>query len=168
MNGRTDICVGVKRVEPGHESCQQVIPLELLRAQILAVGKDEIYQNGGGICKHDEIHELSEAVRVIQKGIQQHAHQEYEPEQIGNQEELVKGDQPIQRAAHLMIMRHRVKTFHIQEKQAVHRPVEQQKQMAEAGASQLLQPEAPVVHHGNFLFFRPFVFQIFHCSCNCI
>ena len=159
MDGGADVGIGIELIEASNESCQQVIPGKGRRAQVLTGGPDQVHKEGGTVCKDDEMHHPPEGFRVVEKRVDVHAHQEHEPEQVGDQKPLVEGDPIIQGAVHHMVACHRAKALHIQKQQAVHRPIEQQLQVTVGFVVYLAQTESAVINSRrqdlHFLFVPP-------------
>ena len=63
MDGGADVGIGIELIEAGNEGCQQVIPGEGRRAQVLAGGPDQVHKEGGTVCKGDEMHQ--EAYKLL-------------------------------------------------------------------------------------------------------
>ena len=105
------------------------------------------------------MHHPLEGFRVVEKRVDVHANQEYEPEQVWDQEPLIKGDPIIQGTVHHMVACHRTEALHIQKQQAVYRPIEQQLQVTVRFVVYLAQAESAVINSRrqdlHFLFVPP-------------
>ena len=108
---------------------QKIIPLEFRGAQILAGGKKEIDDYRRRVGHHDEIHHLLERRNVVYQRVDVHSDQIDEPEKIGDQEQLAKGDRVVEGAMDRIIPLGAVDLFHKEEEKSVDRPIEEQPQV---------------------------------------
>ena len=112
MNGRTDICIGIKLVKTFQKFCEQVISFKNHGPQFLAVWKQHIDEDRYCIGHHNKFHKFCERFRIIQQGIDLYPDQENKPQKIRNEEVFTKRDLIIQRAV----------DGRIEKKESIHRP----------------------------------------------
>lgn len=79
MNGRTDICIGIKLIKSFQKFCEQVISFKNHGPQLLAVWKQHIDDDRQGVGHHDKFHKFYESLRIIQQGIDLYPDQENKP-----------------------------------------------------------------------------------------
>ena len=126
---RADVGVGIECVVARHKPRQKIIPLEFRGAQVLAGGEDEIDDYRRRVGHHDEIHHLLERRNVVYQRVDVHSDQIDEPEKIGDQEQLAKGDRVVEGAMDRIIPLGAVDLFHKEEEKSVDRPIEEQPQV---------------------------------------
>lgn len=123
---RADVGVGIECVVARHKPRQKIIPLEFSGAQVLAGGEDEIDDYRRRVGYHDEIHHFLERRYIVYQRVDVHSDQIDEPEKIGDQKHLAKGDRVIEGAIDRIIAIGTVDLFHKEEEKSVDRPIEEQ------------------------------------------
>ena len=98
VEGRTDIRVGVKDVEPGGKPGQGIVPGENRGPQVLAVGEEEVDQHRHPIGEADEGHHPPEGRDLPEVGVGHRPAEIEEPEEVGHHGPLPEGDEVIQGA----------------------------------------------------------------------
>ena len=69
MEGRTDSRVGIHGVNESDQLRQNIVPGKYLRAQILTVGKDDIYRHSNDLGDDDIGLKFLETVHVVQQKV---------------------------------------------------------------------------------------------------
>ena len=104
METGTDIGIGVEGVKPGHKPGQQIMTGEFFRPQLLAGGEQGKDQKAGAVGENSEFHHFDAGLRFPQGGVDIGTDEEYEPEQVGDHEQLLEGDQVVHRVVHGVIV----------------------------------------------------------------
>ena len=97
MKGGTNICAGIKAVQKTHTPGKYILPGEFCGPQILSVGKQDIHRHGDDLGDDDIHRELFEAVNIVKQENEQTACHQHIPKYIGDDKDLAKGDQIIQK-----------------------------------------------------------------------
>ena len=155
MQGRADAGVGIEGIDKLYNIGQYILPWEDLGPQILTAGPEDIAEHGHRLRNHDKGLQLSECRHVIEQRIGQGAEDEEIPAHIEDHEELVKGDQIIQRAVDGMAALRRDQVFGDKIQSKVDNPAAQQLQMGKARLVQPLQGKAAVIIRLFFHRYRP-------------
>ena len=122
MNGRTDICIGIKLIKTFQKFSEYVISFKNHGPQLLAVWKQHINDNRQRVGHHNKFHKFCERLRIIQQGIDLYPDQENKPQKIRNEEVFTKRDLIIQRAIEGRIEFPDPQAFHQEKKEAIYRP----------------------------------------------
>ena len=126
---RADVGVGIECVIARHKPRKIIIPLEFGGAQLLTGREKEINYYRYRISQNNEMHHLLKRRYVVYQGIDVHSDQIDEPEKIGDQEQLAKGDRVVEGAMDRIIPLGAVDLFHKEEEKSVDRPIEEQPQV---------------------------------------
>lgn len=82
MQRREYIGVGIKLIVRRHDMREHIISLKYHRPQLLAVGKQDVDQQGEAICHDDELHHSFERSHIKQNCVNMNAEQVYKPQQV--------------------------------------------------------------------------------------
>ena len=148
MYRRADVGVGIECVVARHKPRQKIISLEFCGAQVLAGGEKEIDDYRRRIGYHDEIHHFLESRHIVYQRVNVHSDQIDEPEKIGDQKHLAKGDRVIERAIDRIIAIGAIDLFHKEEEKSVDRPIEEQPQVTGLIGSERSENESSKVKLG--------------------
>ena len=118
-------------------------------AQILTGGNQKENQQGSAVGNHNKEHQLAEYIRFSKKGIGMNSDEIHKPEQIGDEEQLAKGDAVINGQIHGIIGICRVMVLGDVKQNAEYRPEQQQRNILNDGFVLLLQSGET---HGGLLF----------------
>ena len=100
MKGRTHTGIGIKSINDAEQLCQNVIPWEHLRPQILPVWKNDIHRHGNDLSDDDIGLHLLKAVHAVQQEIQQRSHDQQIPAYIRNYKPFAKRHHIVQPTMH--------------------------------------------------------------------
>ena len=92
MNGRADICVGIKLIKAFQKFREYVISFKNHGPQLLAVWEQHIDDDCQQVGHNDKFHKFFERLRIIQQSIDLYPDQENKPQNIRNEEVFTKRD----------------------------------------------------------------------------
>ena len=143
---------GVHLVDKGRQVGEEIVPGEFRGPQVLDAGVDDVNRHGHHLGDDDVFLQIFEVLNVIQEKIPQGDDDQHIPEAIGDEEELVEGNQIVQSAVHHMagVVGDEVLRQKIEEK--IHQPSGQQLEVGKLRVDQLGKAELPVIN--NRLFHR--------------
>ena len=82
MQRREYIGVGIKLIVSRHDMREHIISLKYHRPQLLAVGKQDVDQQGEAICHDNELHHSFKRSHIKQNCVNMNAEQVYKPQQV--------------------------------------------------------------------------------------
>ena len=89
---------GVKGVDKGHQTAQEIVAHEDLGPQILPRRVEDIDRHRDDLRDEDELGQPREAFDIVQQAVDQRAEDEQVPEDVEDGEILAEGDHVVQRA----------------------------------------------------------------------
>ena len=98
VEGRADIRIGVKDIEPGGEAGQGIVPGEDLGPQVLAVGEDQVDEHRHPVGEDEEPHHPPEGRDIPEVGVGHRPAKIDKPEEVRHHGPLPEGDKVVQGA----------------------------------------------------------------------